>query len=64
MRKISHSDRKPKQVKKKGVTVQSVQSTWQADCTGRTVHTDDVAASGDDTWQVMGIQQVIGPVRG
>jgi hypothetical protein len=53
MRKISHSVRKPKQAKKMG------------DCTVRTVprgrltvqavhHTTDVAAPGEDTWQVTG----------
>jgi hypothetical protein len=50
MEKISHSVRKVKQVKK-GMTVQSVQSTCHADCADRTVHTGDVAAPADDTWQ-------------
>jgi hypothetical protein len=39
MRKISHSIRKVKQVKK-GMIVQSVQSTWHADCADHMVHID------------------------
>ena len=50
MSKISHFVRKVKQVKK-GMTVQSVQSTCHADCADRTVHTGDVASLADDTWQ-------------
>jgi hypothetical protein len=51
MSKISRSVRKAKQVKK-GMTVQSVQSTWHADCADRTVHTADVEIPGGDTWQL------------
>jgi hypothetical protein len=50
MSKISHSVRKVKQVKK-GMTVQSVQSTCHADCADCMVHTGDVASLADDTWQ-------------
>jgi hypothetical protein len=46
MEKISHSVRKAKQVKK-GMTVQSVQSTCHADCADRTVHTGAVAVTGE-----------------
>jgi hypothetical protein len=42
MEKISHSFRKVKQAKK-GMTVQSVQSTWH-------VRTADVGQPGGDTW--------------
>jgi hypothetical protein len=50
MRKISRSVRKPKQAKK------------EDDCT---VCIDDVAAPGDDTWQVMKhVIGIVGPVRG
>jgi hypothetical protein len=53
MRKISRSVRKPKQAKKKWMTVQSVQFPV-ACCLYRPYdRTDDVAAPGDDTWQVM-----------
>jgi hypothetical protein len=50
MEKISHSVQKVKQVKK-GMTVQSVQSMFHADCADRTIHTGDVAVPADDTWQ-------------
>jgi hypothetical protein len=51
MEKISHSVRKVKQVKK-GMTVQSVQSTCHADCADRTVRTADVATPEGNTWQL------------
>jgi hypothetical protein len=64
MRNISHSVRKPKQAKK-WVTVQSVQchvAGWLYRPYGRT---SDVAASSDDTWQVMEhMTGTVGPVRG
>jgi hypothetical protein len=50
MEKISRSVRKGKQAKK-GMTVQSVQSTWQGRTTDMAVsYMADVAASGGDTW--------------
>jgi hypothetical protein len=49
MEKISHSIRKSKQVKK-GMIVQSVQSTCHVDCADHTVCTDDVAIPEGNTW--------------
>jgi hypothetical protein len=49
MDKILRSVRKAKQVKK-GMTVQSVQSTCHVDCADRTVCTADVANPEGDTW--------------
>jgi hypothetical protein len=49
MEKISRSVRKTKQVKK-GMTVQSVQSTCHADCADRMVRTDDMENPEGDTW--------------
>jgi hypothetical protein len=57
MSKISRSVRKAKQVKK-GMTVQSVQSTWHADCADRTVRTADMEISGGDTWQLQEVTRV------
>ena len=50
MEKISRSVRKVKQAKKKGMTVQSVQSTCHVDCADRTVHTIDLENPEGDTW--------------
>jgi hypothetical protein len=50
MEKISRSVRKDKHVKK-GMSVQSVQSTCHVDCANCMVRIGDVAAPVDDTWQ-------------
>jgi hypothetical protein len=69
--KISRSVRKAKQVKK-GMTVQSVQSTWHDDYANRTVHTTDVANPGGDTChlqeatrvrQIWAYEQTAGPIQ-
>jgi hypothetical protein len=71
MQKISRSVRKVKQAKK-GMTVQSVQSTWHADCADRTVCIADVAILEGDTWQLQQVTcvrkiwaygQTVGPIR-
>jgi hypothetical protein len=51
MEKILRSVRKVKQVKK-GMNVQSVQSTCHADCENHTVRTGDVAVPEGDMWQL------------
>jgi hypothetical protein len=71
MSKISRSVRKAKHVKK-GMTVQSVQSTWHDDYANRTVHTTDVANPGGDTChlqeatrvrQIWAYGQTAGPIQ-
>jgi hypothetical protein len=72
MSKISRSVQKAKQVKK-GMIVQSVQSTWHADCADRTVHTTDVVILEGNMWQVQEATRVrqiwtygqtAGPIQG
>jgi hypothetical protein len=72
MSKISRSVQKAKQVKK-WMTVQSIQSTWHADCVDRTVRTTDVENSGGDMWQLQEVTRVrqiwaygqtAGPIQG